>query len=272
MPPVSIRPSMLEQRCKEFGGKTCVTVLVACGECLRRVESPESAPPIEIERALAALSVQEVEAALAGADLVTTRRDLTRAGSEAFEAAFADSDEERSLFQKSAFEALFSRDRLASMLAAAEAKGAAAGADGAPLAAAVAALRGRVGEVDQAVRGAVVRSLTALNGERRAALARLTEAARREAWWYGERAGEADDDLLAALGALEPGAGAAAHDDELRRAALPSAARLEASALRHVSLGRDGGAERAFLDARARGSQTTKSALELASADLEEPS
>lgn len=270
MPPVSVpRPSSLEQRCKELGGTSCTTMLVAVGEALRHEPTRESAPATEVERALAALSVADVVAALAGVDAEATKREIQRAGSEAFEAAFADTDEEKTLFQKSAAEALFSRDRLASMIAAVDAKRRAhAGAEAESLAQAVASARALTGGLDASVKS-VTRALTAINGERRLALGRLSQAARAEAWWYAERSAPADDDLLTSLGDLS-GAGSAAHATELNRAALPSARRLEASALRSVSRRRDAASERAFLEARAARDVATKSALELASADLDE--
>lgn len=269
MPPVSVpRPSSLDQRCKELGGTSCTTMLVAVGEALRHEVNPESA--VEIERALAALSVADVASALASVDIEATKHEVQRAGSEAFEAAFADSDEERTLFQKSAVEALFSRDRLASMLAAADAKRRAhEGVEAETLGKAVQQVRAKTESLDVSVKS-VTRALTAINGERRAALGRLKEAARAEAWWYLERSAEADDDLLGTLGSLDRTAPAGVHAAELSRAALPKASRLEASALHRVSLRTDGAAERAFLEARAARSVQTKSALELASADLDE--
>lgn len=269
MPPVSVpRPSSLELRCKELGGTSCTTMLVAVGEALRHEATPESA--VEIERALSTLSVADVASALVSVDVEATKHEVQRAGSEAFEAAFADSDEERTLFQKSAVQALFSRDRLASMIAAADAKRRAHdGADAETLGEAVREARAKTGALDLSLKS-VTRALTAINGERRAALARLTEAARAEAWWYLDRSAEADDDLLGTLGSLDRTAPAGCHSAELGRAALPKASRLEASALHRVSLRTDGAAERAFLEARATRSTQTKSALELASAELDE--
>ncbi len=196
MPP-AVTPSRLERRIVQLGGPSTKTILVAVGDCMRRPEDASSARPEETERALAALSAREVAETLAGVDANSCRGALARSGEDAFEAAFADTKEDRALFASAALDGLQERDRLASMVVAAQKK-LALTKEGAPeLQSALAALEASLADVDRG-REALARKLTGINPERRAELGRLAPELRETAWWYSAR-GE-DDALLGVLG------------------------------------------------------------------------
>jgi hypothetical protein len=202
MPPVT--PSRLDRRIAQLGGPSTKTILVAVGDCMRRPDelaSPmmASARPEETERALAALSARDVAETLSGVDASSCRGALVRSGEDAFEAAFADTKEDRALFASAALDGLQERDRLASMVVAAQKKLALnKDTDGtAELRSALSALEASLADVDRG-KEALSRKLTGINPERRAELGRLAPELRETAWWYSAR-GE-DDALLGVLG------------------------------------------------------------------------
>ena len=121
---------------------------------------------------------------------------LKRAASQAVEAALPDSVEAGEAMAQWAVQDLQARDRLESALVALEALGGAGRSDAKALAT---RLRTAIGKVDRDCRAGVV-SLTALNGARRAEAALLDGEFRGQAWWYSERTGIDDDQLVKVLG------------------------------------------------------------------------
>jgi hypothetical protein len=91
---------------------------------------------------------------------------------------------------------LQARDRLESALVALETLGGTGRGDAKSLAA---RLRTAVGKVDRDCRAGVA-SLTALNGARRAEAALIDQEFRGQAWWFSERTGIDDDQLVKVLG------------------------------------------------------------------------
>jgi hypothetical protein len=244
MAPAALRPSPFDSQLKKLGGSTPINVLTVCGDSLRRTSHPESARPEETDRALLALSIADVARSVAGC-APNVQTELQRAGSEAFEAAFADSSEERGLFAESARGALVARDRAESVLVAARRRIELAKDDLTELLRAVDALEARLAAADTK-RKSLARSLTGINPERRRELATLDPAAKARAWWFALLAEPEHDALLPAFGDL--GAGrhsdlALDDDSALRRMGLGSAdpvelARLERRATRDPSLAR----------------------------------
>jgi hypothetical protein len=144
------------------------------------------------------LSIAETASALAAVDAASCRSALARSGEDAFEAAFADTKEDRALFASAALDGLQERDRLASMVVAAHQKLALSkGADVAVLSNALATLEASLADIDRG-KDALARKLTGVNTERRAELGRLSPELRETAWWYAARS--EDDALLGVLG------------------------------------------------------------------------
>jgi hypothetical protein len=265
MPPSTL--SRLDQRVAELGDTTPTTVLCVCGDVIRsRPGSPKSARPEETERALGALSLAEVASAVGAVDLVATKKAVERAASDAFEAAFADSPEERELFVASSMEGLLVRDRVASLLVAARARldlAAGRGEASSALIEACASLEARLGSVERA-RATLARQLTGANAARRAALSTLTDDAAKAAWWYSDRS--SDDGLLPALvGEVSADASESIRAD-LERSALPVRARdtLDSAALLAAAEGRLSGEARARLERRGAADADLRLGLELA--------
>jgi hypothetical protein len=202
MPP-AVTPSRLERRIAALGGPSTKTILVAVGDSIRRPSDASSARPDETERALVALSPADVTTALRGVDATSCRAALARAGEDAFEAAFAESSEDRALFASAALDGLAVRDAIASMGAAARQKlalmrGAATDVAAAgDLEAALTTFTSQLATID-AQNASIARRLTGINAERRTELGRLSADLREEAWWYAARS--EDDALLAVLG------------------------------------------------------------------------
>lgn len=301
MPPVTIRKPLVDPKLTDTGGSipqtlspltAQQTVLVGCGEAMRRTRHTSSARPEETERALLALSPSAVASALSGMDTVSTRSELSRAIEDAFEAAFAEDEEERTMFASSAMSGLVARDQFASALFAAKARMSqlqrsrsasdgsvvaperasssvdSRGAHGeAALAEAIATAEGLAQALDRQMSHGS-RSLTGVNRERRAELDRLDPEQRSHAWWYADRATEGDDDLLVALGDLNGKAvsklGPAAEADRAASELPWSDASLEASALRRECLGAAGDSERQWLAHRAQKSAPLQEALAIA--------
>ncbi len=198
MPP-SAPTSRLERRLVQLGGRSTKTILMAVGDAVRRPDEPTSARPEETERALSALSLAEVCEAIASADVAGCAAKLSRAGDDAFEAAFAEGEEDRALFASASLDGLAARDQLESLRTAALRFVEIArdgGSDVGALGGAVDALDRGLAELD-AGRAALCRKLTGVNAERRAELGRLAPELRERAWWYEARS--ADDALLSVL-------------------------------------------------------------------------
>jgi len=272
MPPLtSIRKSPLDQKISEAGGPTTKTVLVVCGEMMRRSKHPSSARPEETERALSALSVSDVTQAVAGLDVASAKGELARAIEDAFEAAFADSEEDRTLFTSSAMSGIAARDRLASAIFGARQKLALASGDAGVegLAASLATVEDSLAALDEQLRPQV-RSLTSVNPERRAELSMLDPELRETAWWYAARSDEGDDQLLAQLGGAPLDSALAINDSaetkaDLAASSLPSFdAETEASGVRRAALRIASPGEQTWLDHRATGREPLRRALDLA--------
>lgn len=261
----------LEQRIAEAGGSSPMTVMVVCGDMLRRSSHPSSARPEETERALSALSVEAAIEALSSVDGAAVEQALSRAADQAFEAAFADDEQDRVPFARGAMDGLDARDRVASLVAAATAKLSAVrggGGDGAGLERAIEATRASMAGVDAKMQSKA-RALTGVNRERRAELLELDASERALAWWYASRSEASDDELLAALGGVEGISPQGAVVADLAASRLPDGRTLEASALSRVSLAQARGAEHSYLEARARASEPLARALAAAAEPLE---
>jgi hypothetical protein len=244
MAPAVLRPSPFDSQLKKLGGSTPINVLTVCGDSLRRSSHPESARPDETDRALLALSIAEVAQGVGGV-APNLQAELQRAGAESFEAAFADSGEERALFAESSRGALVARDRAESVLVAARRRIELAKDDLSELSRQVAALAERLVVVD-AKQKSLARNLTGINPERRNELATLDAGAKARAWWFSLMAEPEHDGMLRSFGDLEAGrpSDLALRDDSaLRRVNLGGAdpvelARLERRAARDPSLAR----------------------------------
>lgn len=272
MPPATIRKTTLDQKIAEAGGPVPINVLAVCGDTIRRSKHPSSARPEEAERALRALSVADVVDALCAVDGAQVRAELTRSFEESFEAAFAESDEERSMFATSASAALAQRDRVTSVLVAAHARagfGDGGGDDLARLKAEIQRVELTIGNVDQELRKRV-RALTGINRERRAELDKLDADQRAAAWWYADRSERDDDALLAALGDLDGTSAAKGTLSDRARADLANSAsatgKLDpASSLRRASEDRASSVELGWLASAAQKNDGLRAALELSS-------
>lgn len=273
MPPATIRKTTLDQKITEAGGPVPINVLAVCGDTMRRSKHSSSARPEETERALRALSVADVMDALCSVDASSIRTELTRSFEESFEAAFAENDEERTLFATSAVAALAKRDRVTSVLVAARVRAGFGGDDGADdlarLKAEIQRVELTIGNVDQELQKRS-RSLTGINRERRAELEKLDVDQREGAWWYSDRSNRDDDTLLAALGDLEGTSAAKGTLSDLARADLANSAsatgKLDpASSLRRASEGKSSAAEIAWLARAAQKNENLQRAVELSS-------
>ena len=249
MAPISLRPSTIETKLQKLG-VTPRNVLVVCGEALRKSGQKESARAEETDRALLGLSLQDAAQALLSVSAKELVAELNRAGNEAFEAAFAEDQEERQLFAESAATALRTRDSAASLQRAAHRRVELARGDVAGLEQALASLQTVLAEVDQR-KNSMARMLTGINPERRQALAELDAGEAEQAWWFALSAEPAQDGLLRELGDIETS----------NAAPLP---RFDASsALRRTSLGTVTQAESALLAAHAAKDASLAEALEL---------
>lgn len=284
MAPISIKkPSApvvdaLTQSRKEALTSTNTTVVVAMvGEVLRRQGSCGQLVE-QASSALARLSQADVESAVKSISTTACRVDVARAAEEAFEAAFADSPDERAEFAKSALEALLSRDRIESTLFAARAFMRASGTslDVDASSAELARLDGELG------RG-LGRSLTGINAERRASLADLDASERERAVWFASFL-DADDLLPALAGTKTSDLSGAAREALASSAVGPLGASkssddLTASALSRLAMKTISSDEKSLLSARAQRSSALAHDLaeaerpyELEAETAEEPS
>lgn len=269
MAPISIKkPSapvvdpIAEARSQGLKSTTPAVVVATAGEVLRRAERVGPALVEQAQQALSKLSQPDVEAALQAISVVDCRSDATRAAALAFDAAFADTPEERTELAKSALEALRSRDRIESTLFAASAfardRGVTLDVD---------RNSADLGRLDGDLGRSLGRSLTGINTERRASLLELDSAERERAVWFGSFLDA--DDLLPALAGDTSSELSSAARDALTRAALPSKSSddLVASAIGRLAMKTLGADEKAFLASRAQRS----SALARDLAEAERP-
>ena len=172
-------------------------LLEAAGDVLRRklaLGVSESAVMTAVITSLRSIPQMALRSWGEGVE-VTLATKLKRAASQAVEAVIPDSVEDGEAMAQWAVQDLQVRDRLESALVALEAMG-----PGRPDATALAVrLRRAVSGVDRASRTTVA-ALTALNGARRAEAALLDPEFRPRAWWYSERTGIDDDQLVKILG------------------------------------------------------------------------
>lgn len=259
MAPISLRPSTIDSNVQKLGGPTPRNVLTVCGDCLRKSSLKESARPEETDRALLALSPLDVTVGLKSVVMAEVGQAVTRAGNEAFEAAFADDDGERGLFAESAIGALQMRDGIQSMLTAAKRRGELAASKGQKysdaegheaIAAAVAAVEADLLFIDRK-KNAAARMLTGINAERRKSLAALDASERDGAWWFSHLADAENDSLLTRLGDL----------GDKQNDARPVFD--EESALRRATLGVASAREAELLNTRAGSNASLREALEL---------
>lgn len=198
-------------------------LLAAAGAWLRSADDTHRA---EAEEALAGAMPEQVCESLAALDPGEAAEALSRAVEEAFEVAFEEDEEEREALEASAIASLSVRDDVESTLCAVDfvARHAGSSPEAASLREAASALRAGLAMVDAAAR-ARSRGLSPVNALRRERAAELAEAHRAAAWWFTDRASEADDGLVEALAGVEvmPGERALA---DLSRA--PIAARNDA--------------------------------------------
>ncbi len=167
-------------------------LLEAVGDVLRR-KSALGISPAAVIAPLSAISEPSLKAWADGVEVKDLAARLKRAASHAVEAAIPDSPEDGATIAQWAVQDLQARDRLESALVALETM---ARPDATRL---LTRLRDAVTAVDQSCRGTVV-SLTALNGARRAEASLLDGEFRGAAWWYSERTGIDDDQLVQVLG------------------------------------------------------------------------
>lgn len=167
-------------------------LLEAAGDLLRR-KSALGVLPANVTRQLAAISEPSLKAWADGVQVAELTARLKRAASQAVESAIPDSPEDGAAMAQWAVQDLQARDRLESALVALESLG----RPDSKLV--LSRLRSAVSAVDASCRGTVI-SLTALNGTRRAETALLDGEFRGAAWWYSERTGIDDDQLVQVLG------------------------------------------------------------------------
>lgn len=170
-------------------------LLEAAGDVLRRAATlgVDTASVLNPLASIPELALRSWAEGVAIAELSTK---LKRAASQAVEAAIPDSPEAGEAMTRFAVQDLQSRDRLESALVALEALSGRGRDDARSL---VSRLRASVAGVDRECRATVV-SLTALNGSRRVEASLLDVSYRQQAWWYSERTGIEDDELVRVLG------------------------------------------------------------------------
>ena len=175
-------------------------LLEAAGDVLRR-KTALGAAKANLNKPLAAIPETALRSWGDGVQVQELAMRLKRAASQAVESAIPDSEESGAAMAQWAVQDPQARDRLESALVALEALAVSGRQDAQALAA---RLRTAVGGVDRACRPAV-ESLTALNGARRAEAALIDPEFRGQAWWYSERTGIDDNQLVQVLGGAVKG-------------------------------------------------------------------
>lgn len=170
-------------------------LLEAAGDVLRRTRAL-GATSATATRPLGSIPELALRSWGDGVAVLELAAKLKRAAMQAVESALPDSEESGEAMAQWAVQDLGARDRLESALVALEALAATGRKDAHALAA---RLRAAIGGVDKDCRCGV-ESLTALNGARRAEAALLDQEFRGQAWWYSERTGIDDDQLVKVLG------------------------------------------------------------------------
>ena len=170
-------------------------LLEAAGDVLRR-KTATRGTAAQVTRPLSAIPELGLRSWGDAVQVTELATRLKRAASQAVESALPDSDEDGKAMAEWAVQDLQARDRLESALVALEALASSGRKDAKALAE---RLRSAVGSVDRTARAGVA-SLTALNGARRAEAALIDPEFRGQAWWYSERTGIDDDQLVKVLG------------------------------------------------------------------------
>ncbi len=170
-------------------------LLEAAGDVLRR-RAALNAKSANLNTPLGAIPELALRSWGDGVQVEELAARLKRAASQAVESALPDSVEDGEAMAQWAVQDLQARDRLESALVALEALAGTGRKDAAAL---LTRLRTAVGRVDKVCRAGVA-SLTALNGARRAEAALIDQEYRGQAWWYSERTGIDDDQLVKVLG------------------------------------------------------------------------
>ena len=288
MPPVTIKkpqeslsPTYVSARVEALQSKSPSVVLAAAGDLLRRSQRLLTAGAgrevmEQVERAIQQITIADATAAVVAIDVASCRSSVERAGGLAFDAAFADTPEERGKCAQAAVDALLTRDAVESTLVASKRRMTNEAAQkAASLLSAVEEKTAAMRTVDALFGQSVGRELTGINEERRALLRDIDAALHDECPWLTRFGGA--DDMLQVLGGtktsdMSEGAAAA-----LRASSLPGFASrskgssahvdAEASALSRVALGAASDDERAFLERRAK----RDDALAVALRELEAP-
>lgn len=170
-------------------------VLEAAGDVLRR-KLALGVKAAEVTASLGTVPELALRSWAEGVQVEELTQRLRRAASQAVEAALPDSEEDGESLAQWAVQDLQARDRLESALVALETMAAGGRHDAKNVAV---RLRAGVANVDRACRSSVA-CLTPLNGTRRAEAALLDAEFRSSAWWYTERIGIDEDQLVRVLG------------------------------------------------------------------------
>lgn len=187
---------------KRPGGGAVVAglVLEAAGDLLRRKKAL-GVSDAGIIAALSSIPETSLRAWGDGFEVQELSSKLKRAMSQAVEAAIPDSPEDGEAMARWAVQDLQARDRFESALVALEAMGRSGRHDAKALGE---RLRAAARAADSSCRAGVA-SLTALNMVRRAEASLLDGECREQAWWYSERLGIDDDQLVQVLGGEKKG-------------------------------------------------------------------
>lgn len=203
-------------------------ILPTAGELLRRSRAVSQDLGV-VDQALSALSPAEVSKYLESLELSELSAQLSRAAEEAMEAGLAETKEEQELWAQSATDALFARDRAESVKVALE-RWTQLRAD--VQRGGVELFTRRLNELDRAL-VSKARTMTALNGRRRAERELLDPAFRESAWWFSARS-ECDQLLRMLAGEVKPEGEHLAQCQECQRD-LSRTRTVEQPPERHVS-------------------------------------
>ncbi len=248
----------LKQQLTERPGDGAVVVgllLEAAGDVLRRAGAL-GVKPETVTVQLSAISTGALRGWLEGLSLKELPSRLAQAASSAVEAALPDDDDAAEESRRRAAEGLAVRDRLESAVVALEAL-ARAHDEARELAT---QLRAQVAKADGACRVYVER-LTAINGWRRAEAALLDGAFRTAAWWFSDRTGIEDDELVRILGGEVKGSLSTPLQAASRQVTQRRSRPISSDELLRYDLGLASPAEREAISRRAENDPELKLAL-----------
>lgn len=191
----------LESGTRPGDGAVVVGLLLEAAGDVHRRRSALGAQGADLSKPLEAIPELSLRSWGDGVQVFELATRLKRASSQAVESALPDSAEEGEAMAQFAMQDLQARDRLESALVALETLAGSGRRDAQALAT---RLRVAVAGVDQVCRACVI-SLTALNGARRAEAALIDQQFRGQAWWYSDRTGIDDDQLVKVLGGAVTG-------------------------------------------------------------------